>query len=38
MVEAEVCTAEMKSKFSASNEPIMFQSKIKKLSRFNIEQ
>ena len=39
MVEAaEVCTPEMKAKFSAQNEPIMFQSRVKKLSRYNIEQ
>ena len=38
MVEAEVCTPEMKAKFSTQNEPIMFQSRVKKLSRFNIEQ
>ena len=38
MVEADVCTPEMKAKFSTQNEPIMFQSKVKKLSRFNIEQ
>ena len=38
MVSADVCTDEMRSQFQEKNEPIMFQGKVVKLSRFNIEQ
>ena len=32
------CTPEMVAQFSAPDEPVLFQSKVSKLSRFNIEQ
>lgn len=38
MVEAQVATPEMIAQFTDKNEPILFQSRVKKLSRFNIEQ
>lgn len=38
MVESNIITEEMEKCFNDPDEPILFQSKVVKLSRFNIEQ
>ena len=35
---ADICTPEMRRQFTAPDEPIMFEARVTKLSRYNVEQ